>query len=116
MNWLMDNPIANMYGPHFLLLYGIVIVLTLVICCWLLRNRTELSPSYHETSTADVVENGESGDWLIRLAGALVILGLGSYKLLVALANGRHNVGFMIIMSVVALCILFGSLSKGVNR
>ncbi len=26
MDWLTDNAIANMYGPHFLLLYGIVIL------------------------------------------------------------------------------------------
>ena len=31
MEWLTDNPIANMYGSHFLLLYGIVIVATTIL-------------------------------------------------------------------------------------
>src|SRR3712207_6649261 len=32
MSWLIHNPIGDMYGPHFLLLYGIVIIATLVAC------------------------------------------------------------------------------------
>lgn len=30
----VSNPIANMYGPHFLLFYGFVSAVTLVICRW----------------------------------------------------------------------------------
>jgi hypothetical protein len=37
MDWLMHNALADMYGPHFLLLYGSVIVLTLAACWWTLR-------------------------------------------------------------------------------
>lgn len=43
---------------------------------------------------------------LIGLLGALIIVGLGGYKLLVALANGRFNVGFLVIMGIVALIVL----------
>lgn len=37
MGWLMHNPIADMYGPTFLLFYGCVIVATLVACWWAIR-------------------------------------------------------------------------------
>jgi uncharacterized protein (TIGR04222 family) len=37
MNWFVDNPIANLYGPHFLILYGMVIGLVLTTCWWKLR-------------------------------------------------------------------------------
>lgn len=37
MTWLMDNPIANMYGPRFLFFYGCVIAATLAWCWWRLR-------------------------------------------------------------------------------
>lgn len=37
MDWLMLNPIADMYGPHFLILYSIVIVITLLACYWRMR-------------------------------------------------------------------------------
>jgi hypothetical protein len=32
MNSLIDNPIAQMYGSHFLVLYGFVIGVTLIAC------------------------------------------------------------------------------------
>lgn len=32
-----SNPIANMYGPLFLLFYGFVIVVTLLVCRWVAR-------------------------------------------------------------------------------
>lgn len=38
--------------------------------------------------------------------GTLVILGLGGYKFAVALAKGRHNVWFLILMAIVSLTIL----------
>ncbi|HVF29250.1 MAG TPA: TIGR04222 domain-containing membrane protein [Pyrinomonadaceae bacterium] len=37
MYWLMNNTIADMYGPYFLILYACVIVLTLTGCWWTLR-------------------------------------------------------------------------------
>ena len=39
MDWLMHNPIGEMYGPHFLLLYGGVIAVTLLVCWWGVRSR-----------------------------------------------------------------------------
>ncbi len=38
MNWLIHNPIADMYGPHFLMLYGSVIVATLIGVRWGIRS------------------------------------------------------------------------------
>jgi len=38
MNWLVDNPIGNMVGPHFLVFYGSAIVMTLVVCAWWVRS------------------------------------------------------------------------------
>src|SRR5262249_55099844 len=32
MDWLMNNPIADMYGPKFLLLYITVIIITMIAC------------------------------------------------------------------------------------
>lgn len=106
MDWLTDNPIANMYGPHFLLFYGVVILLTLATCWFMLRRQSEHFLVHREPARTDVSEEAENADWPIRLTGASIIAGLGGYKLLVALANGRHNVGFLVIMCVVALCIL----------
>jgi uncharacterized protein (TIGR04222 family) len=37
MNWLVDNPIGGMYGPHFLVFYGTMIAFTLAICWWWVR-------------------------------------------------------------------------------
>lgn len=36
-NPLLDNPIADMYGPTFLLFYGSVIVVTCIVCAFMLR-------------------------------------------------------------------------------
>ncbi|HYE16269.1 MAG TPA: TIGR04222 domain-containing membrane protein [Pyrinomonadaceae bacterium] len=43
----------------------------------------------------------------VALAGALVIVGLGGYKLLIALSRGRTNVGFLIVFAVVGLVVLY---------
>jgi len=32
---ILHNPLAEMYGPHFLLLYSVVIAITLGVC-WLM--------------------------------------------------------------------------------
>ena len=37
MFWLLTNPIADMYGPYFLLFYGVVIAVTLGIAWWMVR-------------------------------------------------------------------------------
>jgi hypothetical protein len=106
MNWLLENAIAEMYGPHFLLFYGVVIVLTLWICWWGMRWQKEslLEPRGAPPKEAPAI--AQSSDWPIRLAGAVVIVGLGAFKLTVALAKGRHNVGFLVILCIVAVCIL----------
>ncbi len=44
--------------------------------------------------------------WNIGRTGALVILGLGGYKLMVALMRGRRNVVFLIIMGLLSLLLL----------
>lgn len=44
--------------------------------------------------------------WRVGSVGALIILFLGAYKLMVALAKGRHNVGFLILMGFVSLFFL----------
>ena len=92
MDWLTDNPIANMYGPQFLLLYGVVIVVTLVVCWVLLSGRSRpsaLCESFHDDAPRE--------DWPVRVFGAVVIVGLGGYKLFVALSKGRYNVLFLIL-------------------
>jgi uncharacterized protein (TIGR04222 family) len=211
MNWLMDNPIANMYGPQFLFLYGCAIVVTLVGCWWKLHSAdptAELPPlplradpdpyeiaymrggenevirltifnliqrGYLKVSetkkwwgrteqrlergsghpdqrhlshleqkvfrlfstprtAADIFQSdSQSADlkglWAdfdsklqgeqalcpaevgeaagrVRMVGILIILGLGGYKLMVALAKGRHNVGFLIAMGFCSILLL----------
>jgi uncharacterized protein (TIGR04222 family) len=44
--------------------------------------------------------------WL-AVVGTVVILGLGAYKLVVALVKGKSNVGFLIMMGIVATAILW---------
>ena len=44
--------------------------------------------------------------WLILLLGILTIVGLGGYKLYVALIKGYHNIAFLIVMGIIAVCIL----------
>jgi hypothetical protein len=58
MDWLMHHPIADMYGPHFLLFYGGVIVLTLVVCWWRLHQSdpTALLPPLQVPSDPDPYE------------------------------------------------------------
>ena len=115
MNPLRDNPIANMYGPDFLVLYGVVIALTLGICYWLLPNQIDslslrgehglgehgLSPVYQmHDQVLDACTR-------IRFVGALVIGGLGGYKLIIALMKGQNNVFFLILMGVISIGTLF---------
>lgn len=111
MEWLTDNPIANMYGPQFLLLYGVVIVVTLVACWVLLAGRSR--PGVRRESFHD---DAPREDWPVRVFGAVVIVGLGGYKLFVALSKGRYNVLFLILMGVVALVILMSMAPGGRQR
>ncbi len=195
------NPIANMYGPYFLLFYGFVIVVTLVTCWWNLRrgdgtanlplpfvpaepdpyeiaylrdgenelirlvifdliqrdylhlqeqrieqapkhpNSNFLTPIEHDVfrwfssprKPSDVFQSSlpvrvtqhctiyrerlqnekllypdevKAAAGYFTLTGSLIILGLGGYKLLVALAKGHSNVLFLVIMGIVSLIIL----------
>jgi uncharacterized protein (TIGR04222 family) len=43
----------------------------------------------------------------LGLPGFWIIIGLGGFKLVVALMKGHHNVGFLIIMALVSLIILW---------
>jgi len=103
----MDHSIANMYGPHFLVLYGVVIILTLGTCWWMMQRQAKLPPWESKTLAAVAPRKIERAALQIKLTGACVIVGLGGYKLLIALAKGRYNVGFLILMCIVALCVLF---------
>ena len=107
MQWLMNHSIANMYGPHFLVLYGAVILLTLGMCWWLMQRQAK--SLHRQEGTRATVAAGEvmRAALRIKLAGMCVIVGVGGYKLLIALVKGRYNVGFLILMCFVALCVLF---------
>jgi uncharacterized protein (TIGR04222 family) len=211
MNWLVNNPIANMPGPQFLFFYGLVIAATIVGCWWKLRmsdptadmpslplsanpdpyeiaymrggdnevirltifnliqrgylrvsetrrwwggteQRLErvsghpeqrfLSPLeqdvfalFYKQKTAEEIFRSDSDssameglsaeiqDKLqqeralcptevteasvrVRWFGLLIIVGLGGYKLMMALAKGRHNVGFLIMFCLFSLFVL----------
>lgn len=41
MDALLHNPIADMYGPDFLLLYGSVIILITIVCGWFVQDPTK---------------------------------------------------------------------------
>lgn len=208
MDWLLHNLIADMPGPQFLFVYGLVIVLTLAVCWWRLRQsdptaslpaplvpatpdpyeiaylrggenevlrvvlfrllqqgalqvipkksgwfggeeerieRGNSNPTlcplekevfnsiarhtaqeifadtgikYKVKESCNSYEQGLQGEQLlvgpeaksrasqIACMGALLILGLGGYKLVVALAKGHSNVLFLIMMCFVAVLIL----------
>ena len=100
MDLLTNNPIADMYGPHFLLLYGGVILVTLGICWTMLRTFTDSDSPRDALSGTHAGLGSEDTGLGIRLAGSLIILGLGGYKLVMALSKGRYNVLFLIAMAV----------------
>jgi uncharacterized protein (TIGR04222 family) len=208
MDWLLENSLANMYGPTFLLLYACVIAITLFVC-WLrvqpdstsyralpplpqqpdpyeiayLRGgenevlrlaifsllqrgylqmdaAASLGTSRQRLSQTDAAPPAsalsplerqvmaafstprEAKDlfqstlpdriaahcagyaqklqverlllspeenarrWQTGRLGALVIVGLGGYKLFAALTKGHHNVGFLLLMGLFALIFL----------
>lgn len=45
--------------------------------------------------------------WLISRTGTCIILALGGFKLVAALANGHHNVGFLILMGILSVWVLW---------
>jgi uncharacterized protein (TIGR04222 family) len=209
---LTHNPLAEMYGPHFLLLYFAVITLTLIVCGWAVsrldttdERRLPLVPTQPDTLEIAHLRGGENevlrvaifdllqrgllqvkeeakggrlkvtvkrivrtdplpemtrflpierrildyfatphtageifqsgaasgmkglcsgyeralreenllfGDdrqaQAVRLGwnAAAVITALGAYKLYSALANGHNNVGFLVVMGLIGLCIV----------
>ena len=44
MDWITENPIADMYGPAFLMFYTLVIGITLVCCWWTLHSGRNATP------------------------------------------------------------------------
>ena len=192
MDILINNPISQMYGPYFLVFYGVVIVVTgigckvilqgngldsrgkipekldpyeiaylrdgekavaKVVCLELMQKgfvrvkdkRIERSPQLYNVSSLKPIEktffdwlkhsrvasdvkynfelkkklsehcetykhslessgyfNSELKSYLLGGAGAFIILGLGSYKLISALSRGHHNVMFLIFMAIAA--------------
>jgi len=204
MDTLLHNFVADMYGPNFLLLYGIVIAATLLLCERLVQDPTKnqplplipaepdpykiaylrsqatgvahlvlfnliqqgylqvseqtisQAPNHPDTSNLQPVERqvferfsepatAKTSLWLVTqclqsfcnayqeklrdeqllygakwqesnikvgLVGAMLIFGLGSYKLLIALGKGRYNVGFLIIMGVSSIIYLLWYVSQ----
>ncbi|AUT02292.1 TIGR04222 domain-containing membrane protein [Nostoc sp. CENA543] len=204
MDSLLHNPIADMYGPDFLVLYGSVIAITLVVCWRLVQDPNKNQPlplipanpdpykiaylrsqnagiahtalfnlilqGYLQVSEQSISQTPDHPDvaklqpienavfqkisipstataslWLasqvvqpyshnyeeqlhseqlltttnhhqwriqVGLIGAMIIFSLGGYKLLIALAKGRYNVGFLIIMGVASIIWLMWLVSK----
>lgn len=203
MNWLMDNPIAELYGPAFLLIDSVFVLLVIGHAWWSVRRddltadfdpppipskpdphaiaylrgganelirlvvfdllrrgflqvdgtkRIEQAPDWPRqglvSDTDHLVfaffavarkpeELFQSGNlaarvkevnspleqalrddqllsppeqlrkaWGVGLAGAFLILALGGFKLAVALAKGRSNVGFLVAIAVIGLVAL----------
>ncbi len=195
-----SNPIANMYGPHFLLFYGFLITVTLLISLWSVRrdstanlplpsvpsnpdpyeiaylrggenevtrlvifdlvqdgylqinqDRIERSLNYPDPIHLSAIER-EAFDWFfaprsvrevfqsslpvnvqkhctvyeqhllndqllfpkttkeianrVAKTGMFIILGLGGYKLLIALLKGHFNVMLLILMGIISSIIL----------
>ena len=101
MDWLTNNPIANMYGPDFLKLYATVCGLTLVVC-WILM-RSPISSIDPQAAREEATQKLHG----VQALGAIVIVGLGGYKLLVALSRGHHNVLYLIAICFVSIALLF---------
>jgi uncharacterized protein (TIGR04222 family) len=203
MDALIHNPIADMYGPDFLLLYSSVIILIMIVCGWLVQDPTKkqslpLIPSepnpyeiaYLRSGTSEVVkvailnliqrhylqiaekliihttnpqhsselqpiehqvlssfsstpsiksiasiaqkvqpycniyedqlhneqllydQKWQAANIKVGLIAATIIFILGGYKLLIALAKGRHNVGFLIIMAVLSIIFILWFVSR----
>jgi uncharacterized protein (TIGR04222 family) len=194
MNILLDNLVAQMYGPYFLIFYGTIIVLIAIATNWFLQDSTAKLESLSIPKQPDPYEivyaiagkrevlklavfslihrgylevdrhavrqvkntpdlsklnelesklfhwfnDSHTGEQLIyesfllsnvakkyieyqqcleneklvysqqdrdkankiALIGSLIVLGLGSYKLISALSRGHYNIGFLILMAI----------------
>lgn len=84
-----------------------------------LRSATESVESYchiyeQELHNEKLLYPANWQAWQIKvgLMGGMIITSLGGYKLIIALAKGRYNVGFLIIMAVVSIIWLFGQVNR----
>ena len=104
----LNRWIGDMYGPHFLLLYASVIAVTLGFCYWRLSSRIASLSSFEATQESDFYDGVRKACLRIRMFGTAVILGLGGYKLVLAIQKGRYNVLFLVMMGIISVCILWG--------
>ncbi len=56
MDILINNPISHMYGPYFLVFYGVVIILTVMGCNFILKGNGFNSASIEIPSKPDLYE------------------------------------------------------------
>ncbi len=79
MDILWHNPLANMYGPHFLILYAIVIIITLIFCA---KNDDDPTaklplPSIPETPDPYTIAYLSSGDEGVKNVAILSLMEQG---------------------------------------
>jgi uncharacterized protein (TIGR04222 family) len=77
-------------------------------------NEAEKNLEQYRLITPDDVKQKSYG---ITLAAGVVVLGLGVYKLVVALSKGKTNVGFLIIMAILGIAaVIFVSRTPRMSR
>ena len=59
-----------------------------------------------ETKHLVTSEEVKQAAWGIGTAGALLLMCLSGYKISVAISQGRHNIGFLIFLTIVSLIVL----------
>ena len=96
MDWLPFASIADMPGRQFLGLYLFVCAVVIVMAWFSTR---------HLKGTSD-------NPMMVAAGGTAIIIGLGGYKIFVALSKGRSNVGFLVIMGILGIIILFSVCSS----
>lgn len=107
MAWLTDNVVANMRGPSFLAFYAIAIALTVLVCRWKARSCVTASSEETDAAESDEPRDAVEACSRVRLLGGLVIVGLGGYRLCIAITRGRLNVGYLVFLGGVGLVALF---------
>ncbi len=78
MDWLFDNPLANMYGPYFLLLYGLVILLSIIFIHFF----AEKLISIKDISSSKIPANPDPYEVAYLRGGAKEVVKLIIYNLL----------------------------------
>lgn len=92
MNWLCDNPIANMYGPSFVVFFGLAACVVVGVSRVVMGSRGQ-RPAGLRLAVAS--------------AAAGLILCLGGYKLSIALSRGHFNIWFLVLIAVASSLYLF---------